>query len=89
MLWRPGRVAFEREHVRAGEVVDVDVVAHRGAVARRVVGAEHLHVVADAGGGAQHERDQVRLRVVVLAERPAGAGDVEVAQRRRSQPVRA
>ena len=84
----PARLrALQRERVGAAEVLDVDVVAHGGAVARRVVGAEHLHVVAHAGGGPQHQRDQVRLGVVVLAEVPARARDVEVAQRGGGEPV--
>ena len=67
----------------------MDVVAHGGAVARRVVGAEHLDVLAHAGRGLEHERDQVRLGLVVLAQLPARARDVEVAQRGGRQPVRA
>ena len=39
----PGDGLVERQQVRAAEVVDVDVVAHRGAVRRRVVGAEDRH----------------------------------------------
>ena len=86
---RPALERVEREQVRLAEVLDVDVVAHGGAVARRVVGAEHLDVLAHAGGGLEHERDQVRLGLVVLAQLPARARDVEVAQRRGGQPVRA
>src|SRR5262249_22319648 len=33
----------ERCHVRAGQILDVDVVAHAGAVGRLVVGAEDRH----------------------------------------------
>ena len=59
-----GLGGLERQHVGAAEVLDVDVVAHGGAVARRVVGAEDLHVVARrrrrragrAGSGASRDR---------------------------------
>jgi hypothetical protein len=79
--------AVQREQVRAPEVLYVDVVADRGAVRRRVVRAEHGHLRAPAGRGPQHERDQVRLGLVVLALLAGRAGDVEVAQRDRAEPV--
>ena len=62
-----GHGLLQREHVRAAEVLDVDVVADRGAVRRRVVGAEDRDALALARRGLQHERDQMRLGVVVLA----------------------
>ena len=58
--------ALDRAQVRVGQVGDVDVVAHGGAVRRRVVGAEHLHGPTRAERAANHERDQVGLRIVVL-----------------------
>ena len=67
MSWRPRHGLLQREQVRAAEVLDVDVVAHRGAVGRRVVGAEDRDRLALAGRRLQHERDQVRLGIVVLA----------------------
>src|SRR4051794_12101301 len=82
------RRALEAEDVRLPEVLDVDVVPDRGAVIRRVVRPEHGHVLPLAGGGLEHERDQVRLGLVVLAEVAAGPRDVEVAQRDRAEPVR-
>ena len=39
----PRAEALERAQVRVGQIHDVDVVADRRAVRRRVVGAEHLH----------------------------------------------
>ena len=62
-----GHGLLQRQDVRAPEVLDVDVVADRGAVRRRIVGAEDRHGLALARRGLQHERDQVRLGVVVLA----------------------
>src|SRR4051812_9713716 len=83
------RRALEAEDVRLPEVLDVDVVPHGGAVVRRVVRPEHGHVLALARRGLEHERDQVRLGLVVLAEVAAGPRDVEVAQGDRPEPVRA
>src|SRR4051794_6230909 len=82
------RRALEPEDVRLPEVLDVDVIPDRGAVIRRVVRPEHGHVLPLARGGLEHERDQVRLGLVVLAEVAAGPRDVEVAQRDRAEPVR-
>ena len=83
----PGRGRLEREQVRVGEVRDVDVVADARPVGRRVVVAEDRQRRA-ALGGREDVRDEVRLGVVVLAERLRGPGDVEVAQRHAAQPVR-
>ncbi len=70
------------------QVLDVDVIAHRGAVGRGVVRPEHRHGL---GGerGAEHVRDKVGLRVVRLAQLPVPrrAGGVEVAQGHEGQSV--
>ena len=58
---------LEREQVRVGEVRDVDVVADARAVGRRVVVAEQRERAASLGR-AKDVRDEVRLRIVVLAE---------------------
>ena len=83
----PGLGLLQREDVRAPEVLDVDVVAHRGPVRRRVVRAEDRDALAFARGRLQHERDQVRLGMMVLAQLTARPGDVEVAQRDRGEAV--
>ena len=80
---------IQRQQMRLGQVGDVDVVAHAGAVRRRIVGAEHLQRRPAAERGVDRQRDQVRLRLVILAE-PAGgigAGGIEVAQHAAAQPV--
>src|SRR5262249_25160750 len=70
------------QQMRLGQVIDVYVIADAGAVRRRVVGAEDFDGRALAHRGLNHQRDQVRLGVVVLADGTvrAGAGGVEVAQ---------
>ena len=57
----PGLRAVEREQMRGGQVLDVDVVADRGAVGRVVVGPVDVDVLGLAAGGAQDVRDQMRL----------------------------
>ena len=54
--------------MRLAEVLDVDVVADRGAVGRLVVVAEDGDRLSRAAGGdREHQRDEVRLGVVRLA----------------------
>jgi hypothetical protein len=78
---------LQRQHVGVGEVGDVDVVADRRAVRCGVVGAEHRDRVAATGGDLQDQRDEVGLGVVTFATPRGGAGGVEVAERRRPEPV--
>src|SRR6185312_11457082 len=75
----------ERRHVTLCEIDDVNVVAHPGAVGRRVIASP------DAQGGQAADRDLrdvreevVRNSVRVLAQTPRGVRPrrVEVAQRR-------
>src|SRR5919107_4461945 len=68
------------------QVLDVDVVAYGGAIARRVVGAENLDG-RTLRCGLEDEGYQVRLRVVVLPEPPARTGHVEVPEARPGQPA--
>src|SRR5580692_11436 len=59
---------LEGEEVRGGQVGDVNVVADAGAVRGRVVVAVHHELVALAAGDLEHDRDQVRLRSMPLAQ---------------------
>ena len=45
--------------MRRGEIADVDIVAHAGAVGRRIVGAEHVDMVALADRRLDRDLDQV------------------------------
>ena len=65
----------------------MDEVADARAVGRRIVGAEQGEGRAEAKRGIGRQRQQMGLRIVRLADRPAGvrAGGVEVAQGRRAQ----
>jgi hypothetical protein len=88
--WRASVRAFaHRAQVRVAKVAHMHVVAHAGAVAGREIAAVDLDRLAPAGGRLQHERDQVRLGLVALAEasRRIGAGGVEIAQADRAQAV--
>src|SRR5271154_791422 len=67
--------------MRICDVEDVDVVAHTGAVGRRIVGAENIDGGNRSGGGIQHARNQMRFRAMSLTAFGGSAGGVEVAQR--------
>ena len=41
----PGLEFFHGEDVRIGQIFDMDVVAHVGAIGRRIVGAEKLELL--------------------------------------------
>ena len=100
-----GHARLQGEHVGPGQVGHVDVVADAGAVRGGVVVAEQSHPTprpyppftvplhcAAAQGHPQDAGDQVRLRVVPLAQPPPvrpgrGARHVEVAQAHRADLV--
>jgi len=63
---------LERQDVGIREVGDVDVIAQAGAVGRRVVVAEDRQV-RSAVSGVDRPRNQVDLRIVILAELAAGS----------------
>ena len=74
--------------MRLRQVVHVDVVADTGAVRRIVIVTENRDRPARRDG-SQHEWNQVRFRVVLLAQPPfgIGAGGVEVTQGNARQVV--
>lgn len=72
-----------------GEVGDVDVVPHTGAVGGGVVLAVDGDGFAPPERDLQHDGDQVGLGVVAFAQARVGAGDVEVAQAGRTDAVHA
>src|SRR5271154_3023084 len=67
--------------MRICDVEDVDVVAHTGAVGRRIVRAENIDGGNRAGGGIQHARNQMRFRAMSLTAFGGSAGSVEVTKR--------
>ncbi len=68
--------------MRLGEGLDVDIVAHRAAVRRRIVGAVDVDLRPPAERRRQHERHEMRLGIVRLADLAlgVGAGGVKIAQ---------
>src|SRR4051812_38946996 len=68
--------------MRAHQVAHMDVVAHTGAVLRRVVGAEDVHLLAPAERGFDRNLDQMRRAPGGLASAQfrIGAGNVEITQ---------
>ena len=75
--------------MRLGEIADVDVVAQAGAVGRRIILPEHAER-RPAVGGANRERDQVKLGRMIFANRAIGmrARRVEIPQRDPANAVR-
>src|SRR5215208_5375316 len=62
----------ERPKMRVGEVAHMDKVADARAIGRRVVGAEQGEGRAETERCIGRQRQQMRLRVMGLADRPAG-----------------
>ena len=75
--------------VGSGKVRDMEIVTNRGPVGGGVVSAVDFEYSTLAERGGDRNRDQMRLRIVVLAKLPfrVGAGSVEVTQGRPSQPM--
>ena len=74
--------AQEAEPVRLGEIVHVDIVAEAGSIGRGVVGPEYGYLRPPARQTLEHERYQVRLRIVALSYLTLGvaARRVEIAK---------
>src|SRR5204862_6593464 len=81
----------ERAYVSVAQIGDMDVIADRGAVGRRIIAAVDLDRLAGAERGAQYPRDQVGFRVVILADLAFGidAGRAEIAQGGKTAPITA
>ena len=58
----------QRRDVGGGEIGDMDIVADTGAIRGRVIGAENLQGRMGAEHGADRERDQMGLGIVILAQ---------------------
>jgi hypothetical protein len=71
---------FQCQYVRLGQILDVDVVAHAGAVARFIIIAEDEDFFAFSLRHLQDKRDQVTFRVVCLAILFGSAAGVEIAK---------
>lgn len=57
------------QQMRLGQILDVHVIAHTGAIGRRIVITKHLQARASAQGRFQYVRNQVGLAGVRLANR--------------------
>ena len=85
----PGAEMFQRAQMRLGEVLDMNVVADRRPIRRRVIGSINFDLRPLPERRRQNERDEVRLRLVPFADFALGigAGSIEIAQRHPPQPV--
>ncbi len=86
---RSGGQTREREQMGFGQVGHVNVVANGGSVGRWVVGAEDLELFAATESGFDREGNEMRFRVVVLADLAVGIGasGVEITERSESNGV--
>ena len=64
----------------AAQVVHMNVIANAGPIRRRIIGAEHGDGLASTERRLQHERNQMRFGIVVLADAAVfgTSGHVEV-----------
>ena len=93
---RAAHQALQRQQMRRAQIGNMHVVANAGAVRCIEVIAEHLQArLGRVAAGAQaqrleqHQRDQVRLRIMALAQFAfrVAAGGIEIAQRDGAQPI--
>ena len=78
---------IEREHVRARQIADVDVIADARSVGRFVIGSENRDEFAFALRDLQNQRNQMRFGMVGFALVCGRAGGVEIAQAGVTQSV--
>src|SRR6185437_704978 len=79
----------QRENMRIGDVAYVHKVAQARAIRRFVIVAIDVEALAVACRGIQHQRNQVRFRLVSLALLSCGAGGAEITERKHAPAVRA
>jgi len=75
-----GAEMFKRAQVRLGKVLDMNVVTHRRPVGGGVIGSVNLDLRPLAQRCLQHQRNEMRLGLVQLADLAfgIGAGGVEI-----------
>jgi hypothetical protein len=79
----PGAEMFQRAQMGIGEVLDVNVVANRRPIRRRVIGSVDFDLRPLSERRPQNERDEMRLRFVPFTDLALGigAGSIEITQR--------
>jgi len=85
-----GLAACQRRDVSSCQVGHVDIVMNAGPVRRVVVGTEDGDIGPDSVRGLKDQWDDVRFRIVLLAQLTFGIGapGIEIAQRDGTQAVR-
>src|SRR5262249_6871178 len=73
---------IKRQHMRAGEIVDMNIVTHGCAIRRRIVCSKHRDIGSPTRSRIKDKRNEVGLRIVILADLGCGigAGGVAVTQ---------
>src|SRR5262249_28125025 len=80
---------LERQHMRPGEIVHMNIVTHGRAIRGRIVCSEHRDISPPTASGIKPKRNEMGLRIVILANLSCwiGAGGIEVTQPGRSYSV--
>src|SRR6266571_1011951 len=84
----PSLDALYSEHVGAGQVLDVNIVADRRSIGCGIVSSVDLHLGTLPSRHRKHEGNKVCLRVMIFSQRPAGPCNIEIAQADRCQTIR-
>src|SRR5262249_4966556 len=73
---------LEREHMRAGEIVHMNIVTHSRAIWRRIVRSKHRDSGSFSRCRIKDKWNKMSLRIMMLADlgRGIGASGVEVTQ---------
>lgn len=77
----PATKMFESAQMRFGEVLDMNVVANRRPIGGLVIGSIDLHLLAAPKRGLHNKRDEMRFRLVPLADFAlrVGPGGIKIA----------
>src|ERR1700687_1296799 len=81
--------SLEHQNMGAGQITHVNVIADTGAIRGGIVGAEDGDVFTLSERDLQRERNQVRLRHMVLSQIAGGSRGIEIAETGVAQAVNA
>src|SRR5262249_44289217 len=65
---------LQRQHMRAGEIVHMNIVTHGRAIRRRIVCSKHRDIGSPTRSRIKDKRNEMGLRIVILADLSRGLG---------------
>ena len=80
---------LQRQKMSRGQIDYVNVIADAGAVARGIIGAENGNRFSLAQRSLQHQRNQVRFRLMCLSQIIRSARCIEISEAGIAQSVNA